>query len=100
MKYYFVYRKNGRVLSFSEERPNYDNKVHKVKSFYLSDKELKEVKEARKITIEKNKLVKTQHGKQVEPEVQALIDKAKVNEATIPELNELVTYLLSLHDII
>jgi len=87
-------RKDGQVVSFSEERPTSVSDAHIVEEVDMTPVEVEEMKESKQVRIEKGQLKLTPQDVDPNPELKTLLDKMKNNTASKDDKDRALILLL------
>jgi len=91
---FFIKRKDGQVVSFSEERPETISNAHEIEEIEIDEQKLKEIKQAKQVKIKDGKIEIIQFEPDYNIEIKLLVDKFTNNTISKEEKDRALFLLL------
>lgn len=91
---FFIKRKDGQVVSFSEERPASVSDAHIIEEVDVNPAEIEDIKQAKQVRIEHGKLVTIPNEIDTSSEIQELLEKLLKGTATKDDKDKALIILL------
>lgn len=91
---FFIKRKDGQVVSFSEERPASVSDAHILEEVNITAVELEDIKQAKQVRLENKKLVIIPQDEDTNLEMNELLEKMKVGSETKEDKDRALFLLL------